>query len=253
MTENNQKLNNDYANLARDKSEIDKRNADLRKQLDTSAEQIVLLKKQLEKWERGNDEILTDKLAEKNKVIDVLTQDYLTLQKKNADLELQLAEEKANVTVHKRNAEGARRELAEMKKSTDAVSKNKIVPIPVSTGNKMKPDSEYAAEAAEKMKVLKEEINKKKATLSQDQIKKFNTLMEEAKKLERTNLFDEAISKYLFAAEANPYAWEAHFGAMKLYLQANKREAALKEYQKAIKLGMPADSELEKILNSDTK
>ena len=172
--------------------------------------------------------------------------EYLSLTDEIARLRALLGNANAETTA-------ARKALIESKKNEE-ILKKKLKEL---SPNAADPEADTVLYTTS-VDVPKEQPSKPKAAAPErkpahvptaEQKKNYEDAMAEAKKFESEKDPDQALWKYLTAADADPGAWEPHLAIAKIYLQSEKKDSARKEYLKALKNGAPRDAALDKALS----
>ena len=232
--------------LAREKNLLETRNDELKKNLELASRKAAALQSEVRKWSEGSDAVVKEKLAEKDKALDQVMKEYLSLTDEIARLRALIGNANAETTA-------ARRALIESKKNEEQLKRQLKTLDPRSTTTETdmiiyttsvdvpKPEEKKPEAAPEA---------KQAPVLTAEQKKKYEDAMAEAKKFEAEKDPDQALWKYLTAADANPAAWEPHLAIAKIYLQSEKKDSARKEYLKALKNGAPRDTALDKALSA---
>lgn len=232
--------------LTREKEQLQARNDELKKNLELASQKASALQSEVRKWSEGSDAVVKEKLAEKDKALDQVMKEYLSLTDEIARLRALLGNANAETTA-------ARKALIESKKNEE-ILKKKLKEL---SPNAADPEADTVLYTTS-VDVPKEQPSKPKAAAPErkpahvptaEQKKNYEDAMAEAKKFESEKDPDQALWKYLTAADADPGAWEPHLAIAKIYLQSEKKDSARKEYLKALKNGAPRDAALDKALS----
>jgi len=233
--------------LTKEKELLQKRNHDLSKNLDDANQKTVALQGEVRKWSEGTDAVVKEKLAEKDKALDQVMNEHRNLVSEIERLRTELSNERAETSAAKRQLAEAKTAQAALKKQLKALNPKEddgMVLYTTSVDPLPQADTQKKAPAVEKQAAPK---------LTAEQKKQYDDAMAEAKKFEAEKDPDQALWKYLQAADANQNAWEPHMAIAKIYLDSGKKEPAQKEYLKAIKNGAPRDAALDKALTTEVK
>ena len=132
---------------------------------------------------------------------------------------------------------------------------DKPVTTTVTTGVRISASGKPLAKEEVKAAPAKAEtpVVEKKAELSPEIRKKYQDAMTEAGKQEKAGNPDEAMWKYLIAADLDPEAWQPHMAMSRIYLGAGKSVKAKQEYEKALRMGMERNPAHEQAIDNAGK
>ena len=275
MTQKADKLAKDYSTtqvslerLKQEKAKLSRQNTQLEKQLDAALRKTNLLQAEIQKWSAGNDTVVKGKVAEKDKVIDQIMKEHMAQAQEIERLKGALESAETLAAAARKDAIKAREDLEEIKelqRNTAALTQTVTTGIRITpTGKKV--DKPAPAPAPAEKPVVQQQtvvVQKKpapapapvvtpepeKQALSPEVLKQYNDAFAEAEKQEKAGELDEAMWKYLIAADLNPDAWQPHMAMSRLYLKADKAAKAKQEYEKALRLGMSRNKEHETTLD----
>lgn len=271
MTKKAEKLEKDYSTtqvslerLKQEKAKLSSQNNQLEKQLDAALRKTNLLQAEIQKWSAGNDTVIKGKVAEKDKVIDQIMKEHMAQAQEIERLKGALESAETLAAAARKDAIKAREDLEEIKelqRNTEALTKTVTTGIRITPAGK-KVEKPASAPVVKPVKPQQVTIQKPslapapvvtpepaKQELSPEVLKQYNTAFAEAEKQEKAGELDEAMWKYLIAADLNPEAWQPHLAMSRLYLKAEKAAKAKQEYEKALRLGMDRNPAYEKQLD----
>lgn len=272
MTQKADKLAKDYSTtqvslerLKQEKAKLSSQNSQLEKQLDAALRKTNLLQAEIQKWSAGNDTVVKGKMAEKDKVIDQIMKEHMAQAQEIERLKGELENAETLAAAARKDAIKAREDLEEIKelqRTTEALKQTVTTGIRITPSGK-KVDTPAPAPVEKTVEQQQTVVvqqpapapapvvtqEPEKPALSPEVLKRYNDAFAEAEKQEKAGELDEAMWKYLIAADLNPDAWQPHMAMSRLYLKADKAAKAKQEYEKALRLGMSRNKEHETTLD----
>ena len=204
-------------------------------------------------------------MAEKDKVIDQIMKEHMAQAQEIERLKGELENAETLAAAARKDAIKAREDLEEIKelqRTTEALKQTVTTGIRITPSGK-KVDTPAPAPVEKTVEQQQTVVvqqpapapapvvtpEPEKPALSPEVLKQYNDAFAEAEKQEKAGELDEAMWKYLIAADLNPDAWQPHMAMSRLYLKADKAVKAKQEYEKALRLGMSRNKEHETTLD----
>ncbi|MBO5201316.1 MAG: hypothetical protein J6C30_01140, partial [Lentisphaeria bacterium] len=251
--------------LKQEKAKLSSQNSQLEKQLDAALRKTNLLQAEIQKWSAGNDTVVKGKMAEKDKVIDQIMKEHMAQAQEIERLKGELENAETLAAAARKDAIKAREDLEEIKelqRTTEALKQTVTTGIRITPSGK-KVDTPAPAPVEKTVEQQQTVVvqqsapapapvvtpEPEKPALAPEVLKQYNDAFAEAEKQEKAGELDEAMWKYLIAADLNPDAWQPHMAMSRLYLKAEKADKAKQEYEKALRLGMSRNKEHEATLD----
>lgn len=248
------------AQTKHEKDSLAAKSAALEKQLGDASKKILRLENEVRKWSAGSEEVVKEKTAEKDCVIDQVMREHVALKKEINRLAAELSKAKAETAAAQKEASILRGKLnqAQAEAGKTAAAKKSGTSV-MTTGNRVEcnhcggiiicstssPGGKTPPLAANSNTAEKPPAPVQNLTSAQKKI--YADAMRDAEKFEKENDPDQAVWKYLIAADADPSAFQPHLALARIHRKAGKNTDALQEYKKAVALGAKHDPGMEEL------